>query len=115
MGGIGVKVVLGPGRRVGGAGSVLGPLETESGAGPKLWDLELVGGGPGGGGGRGIAGSQPACEGEGEYSIGVLELSPARATAPAEAARRAVGGLMGDSGLYRRSGNALDRNLRVGQ
>lgn len=103
VGGIGVRV-LKPGLRVGGAGTLTVCRFTfVSMPGPKLWDLELLGGGPGGGGGKGIVGPQFPCCGEGEYSIGVLA-SVASPRKPAEAARREAGGLTGDSGLHWRSG-----------
>lgn len=88
---------------IGGAITGLAPLDNESGVRLILCDLEPFGGGPGGGGGKGIPGAQP-CTGVGEFSTGVLELELARPIAPVEAARRAAGARIGDSRLYWRSG-----------
>jgi hypothetical protein len=97
VGGIGVSVVC-PGLRVGGAAGGASLLEgTSKPRGPRLCDLELLGGGPGGGGGIGILVPQFPWIGVGDCSIGVLP--SARLSGPAEIARRPPGGLItGDSG-----------------
>ena len=104
VGGIGPRVLpCCAGLLTGGAITGLAPLDNESGVRLILCDLEPFGGGPGGGGGKGIPGAQP-CTGVGEFSIGVLEFGLAMPIAPVEAARRAAGARIGDSRLYWRSG-----------
>lgn len=99
MGGIGVNVVC-PGLRVGGAEGRDGSrfkseVVPALAPGPMLCDLELLGGGPGGGGGRGMLRPHPPCATSGDSSIGVLVSVP-WPKIPAEAARREAGALIGD-------------------
>lgn len=71
VGGIGVSVVW-PGLLVGGAEGRMGTrLELASAPGPMLCDLELLGGGPGGGGGKGTLRFQLPDGTMGDSSIGV--------------------------------------------
>lgn len=84
MGGTGPKAVtpLGGGRRVG--GDTTGRLVLSDGW--RLCDLDWEGGGPGGGGGRGIPGSHLTCDAERDRAdVGV-------SMAPTEAALLEFGG-----------------------